>query len=129
MGAVRLHHPGPQSQSDDCACRSPDLQLVELVLSGGRLEAITSRPLLLAAVGKAASHAGQTTLYLTSIHARTDTINQLLINIRAALQHVRQIAEQFKDVDRWGTLLRYVCQKIAPRTDARPACQMLPATG
>jgi ATP/maltotriose-dependent transcriptional regulator MalT len=31
---------------------------------GGRLEAITSRPLLLAAVGKAASHANQTLLYL-----------------------------------------------------------------
>jgi hypothetical protein len=34
----------------------------------GRLEAITSRPLLLAAVGKAASHANQTTLYLTPPH-------------------------------------------------------------
>ena len=79
--------------------------------------------------GKVTSHAGQTTLYLTSIHARTDTINQLLMNIRAAFQHVRQIAEQFKDVDRWGTLLRYVCQKIAPRIDAKPPSQALPATG
>ena len=96
---------------------------------GGRLEAITSRPLLLAAVGKAASHAGQTTLYLTSMHARMDTINQLLVNVRAALQHVRLTAEQFKDIDRWGTLLKYVCQKIAPRMDAQPACRTLPATG
>jgi hypothetical protein len=39
---------------------------------GGRLEAITSRPLLLAAVGKAASHANQTTLYrLVQQHAAT----------------------------------------------------------
>ena len=96
---------------------------------GGRLEAITSRPLLLAAVGKAASHAGQTTLCLTSMHARTDTINHLLVNIRAALRHVRSTAEQFKDVDRWGTLLKYVCQKIAPRMDAQLACRTLPAAG
>lgn len=96
---------------------------------GGRLEAITSRPLLLAAVGKAASHAGQTTLYLTSMHARSETIKQLIVNIRAALRHVRLTAEQFKDVDRWGTLLRYVCQKIAPRIDAPPTPAALPATG
>ena len=38
----------------------------------GRMEAITSRPLLLAAVGKAASHANQTTLYLTPHHGRAD---------------------------------------------------------
>ncbi|AWB34023.1 hypothetical protein DBV39_10195 [Orrella marina] len=52
---------------------------------------------------KVASHSSQTTLYPTSIHARTDTINQLLRNIRAALQHIRLIAEQLKGVDRWGT--------------------------
>lgn len=96
---------------------------------GGRLEAITSRPLLLAAVGKAASHARQTTLYLTSMHARTETIKQLIVNIRAALRHVRLAAEQFRDADRWGTLLRYVCQKIAPRIDAPPTPATLPATG
>ena len=54
---------------------------------GARLEAITSPPLLLAAVGKATSH--------------------------AALQHVRVAAEQLAAVDRWATLLRYICQRIA----------------
>ncbi len=37
---------------------------------GGRLEALTSPPLLIAAVRKAASHAKQTILYLTSLHGR-----------------------------------------------------------
>jgi hypothetical protein len=32
---------------------------------GARREAITSRPLLLAAVGRSTSHGGRTTLYLT----------------------------------------------------------------
>jgi TnpA family transposase len=39
-----------------------------------RMEAITSRPLLLAAVGKAASHAGQTTLYLTPMHGKASIL-------------------------------------------------------
>jgi hypothetical protein len=41
-------------------------------------EAITSRPLLLAAVGKAASHANQTTLYLTPLHGRSDILQRLM---------------------------------------------------
>ena len=79
----------------------------------GRLEAITSRPLLLAAVGKAASHANQTTLYLTPLHGRADVLKRLIANIGAALQHVRAAAEQFKDLDRWGCLLRYISDRIA----------------
>ena len=80
----------------------------------GRLEAITSRPLLLAAVGKAASHANQTTLYLTPLHGRADVLKRLIANIGAALRHVRATAEQFKDLDRWGCLLRYISERIAP---------------
>lgn len=74
---------------------------------------MTSRPLLLAAVGKAASHAGQTQLYLTPLHAKVQTIRSLITNIRAALQHVRAAAEQLPSIDRWATLLRYICPRIA----------------
>jgi hypothetical protein len=81
---------------------------------GARLEAVTSRPLLLAAVGKAASHGGQTQLYLTPLHGKVQTIKSLIVNIRAALQHVKAIAEQLPRVDRWAALLRYICQRIAP---------------
>ena len=80
----------------------------------GRMEAITSRPLLLAAVGKAASHANQTTLYLTPLHGRADILKRLIGNIGQALQHVKAAAEQFKDIDRWGCLLRYISNRIAP---------------
>ena len=81
---------------------------------GGRLEAITSRPLLLAAVGKATSHANQTTLYLTPLHGRSDILKRLIANIGAALQHVRAAAEQFKTIDPWGCMLRYISDRIAP---------------
>jgi hypothetical protein len=79
-----------------------------------RLEAVTSRPLLLAAVGKAANHGGQTQLYLTPLHAKVQTIKALIVNIRAALEHVKTIAEQLPKVDRWATLLHYICQRFAP---------------
>lgn len=41
---------------------------------GARMEAITSRALLLAGVGRAVKHAGQTTLYLTPMHAAKDKL-------------------------------------------------------
>lgn len=79
---------------------------------GARLEAITSRPLLLAAVGKAASHAGQTQLYLTPLHAKAQTIKTLIANVHTALRHTKAVAEQLPTSDRWATLLRYICQRI-----------------
>ena len=79
---------------------------------GARMEAITSRPLLLAAVGKAASHAGQTLLYLTPVHGKVSIIKALVANVRAALQHVARTAEQFPTIDRWAALLRYICDRI-----------------
>ena len=94
-----------------------------------RLEAITSRPLLLAAVGKAANHAGQTTLYLTRLHGKTDTLKKLIANVGTALRHVRATAEQFKNLDCWVTLLRYVSDRIAPINGPPRAAYGLLATG
>jgi hypothetical protein len=94
-----------------------------------RMEAITSRPLLLAAVGTAASHAGQTTLYLTPLHGKTPVLKTLIANIRAALQHVKNTAEQFKSIDPWAVFLRYVSNKIAPAFAPFTPPDSLPDTG
>jgi hypothetical protein len=96
---------------------------------GARMEAVTSRPLLLAAVGTAASHAGQTTLYLTPLHGKAPILKQLIANVGAALQHVRATAEQFKNLDRWGCLLRYVSDRIAPLIGPPRPPPPLPASG
>jgi hypothetical protein len=80
-------------------------------------------------VGKAASHANQTTLYLTPLHGRADTLKRLIANIGAALQHVRAAAEQFKDFDRWGCLLRYISDQIAPTIGPPRPPPGLTATG
>jgi hypothetical protein len=96
---------------------------------GARLEAVTSRPLLLAAVGQAASHAGQTQLYLTPLHAKVQTIKTLIANIRAALQHVKAIAEQLPKRDSWSTLLRYICHRIVSSIAPVPCPPALSPSG
>jgi hypothetical protein len=96
---------------------------------GARMEAITSRPLLLAAVGKAVNHANQTTLYLTPLHGKAQVLKTLIANIGAALQHVRAAAEQFAQADRWALLLRYVSERIAPTIGPPITPATLPASG
>lgn len=80
-----------------------------------RMEAITSRPLLLAGVGRAVKHAGQCTLYLTAMHAAGKRLIALISNIRLALAHVKVIAEQLPTIDRWHVLLNYIVSKITRR--------------
>jgi hypothetical protein len=94
-----------------------------------RMEAITSRPLLLAAVGRAAHSGGQTTLYLTPLHGKANILKPLISNIHAALQHVRAAAEQFKATDRWALMLRYVSDKIASTLGPFRPPTSLPASG
>jgi hypothetical protein len=77
-----------------------------------RREALTSRPLLLAAVGRAVSHSGQTLLYLTPMHAEAGLIKSMIANVHAAISHVRRAAEQLPKLDRWATLLAYICRRI-----------------
>ena len=91
--------------------------------------AITSRPLLLAAVGKAVNHANQTTLYLTPLHGKATALKTLIANIGAALRHVRQAAEQLVQADRWALLLRYISDKIAPTLRPFKPPDALPVTG
>lgn len=79
---------------------------------GARREAITSRPLLLAAVGRCTSHSGKTTLYLTPMHAETTLIKSMIANVQAAITHVRAIAEQLPGPQRWRALMAYICARI-----------------
>lgn len=93
------------------------------------MEANISRPLLLASVGKAATHAGQTTLYLTPMLGKVGILKSLIANIRAPLQHVRAAAEQFTTKDPWAIQLRYISDKIAPEIGPFRPPDALPRTG
>ena len=94
-----------------------------------RMEAITSRPLLLAAVGRTVLSGGQTTLYLTPMHGKANMLKPLIANIHGAMQHVKAAAEQFKSDDRWAMQLRYISKRIAPTLGPFRPPNVLPATG
>jgi hypothetical protein len=46
------------------------------------------------------------------MHAETGLIKSMIANVQAAIGHVKTIAQQLPGIDRWGTLLRYICQRI-----------------
>ena len=86
-----------------------------------RLEAITSRPLLLAGVARLTQHAGQSRLLLTLTHAAGDQIKAMVTNIRKGLDTVIATAPQFNKPGRWQALVRYIIAKIiAAKSNPHP---------
>lgn len=77
-----------------------------------RREALTSRPLLLAAVGRATHSGGRTELHLTPMHAEVGLIQTMIANIQAAIAFVRRAAEQLPKIDRWRVLVGYISERI-----------------
>lgn len=75
-------------------------------------EAITSRPLLLNAVGKQTTHSGQTTVTLTSQHAKAPQMQTALRAISTFLTTIRNAAEQFTYPQRWLLILSRVFRYI-----------------
>jgi len=69
------------------------------------IEAMTSRPLLLHAVGKQTQHAGQTILTLTSMHAESGRIQRALRDLTGFLRGLREAAEQLDWAGRWSRIL------------------------
>jgi hypothetical protein len=68
-------------------------------------EAITSRPLLLNAVGKQTTHSGQTTVTVTSMHAKAPQMRSALQAISGFLATIRNAAEQLTYPQRWRLIL------------------------
>ena len=68
-------------------------------------EAITSRPLLLQAIGRQTQHAGQTTITITSPHGNHHRARRAFVRIARFFAQLRQTAEQLTDLDRWYRIL------------------------
>jgi hypothetical protein len=83
---------------------------------GERLEAITSRPLLLAGVARLTTHSGQKRVLLSITHDAEDKVMRLVANIREGLQHVRSNAPQLDGIARWKALVGYIVEKILNAT-------------
>lgn len=85
---------------------------VRLAHPSTRLEAITSRPLLLSGVARLTQHAGQSRLLLTLTHAAGDLIKTMVTNVRKGLDTILATAPQLTKLERWGALVRYIVAKI-----------------
>ena len=89
---------------------------VRLANPTARLEAITSRPLLLAAVGRVTEHGGQTRVLLSITHAAVSQVKSLVASVRAGLQHIRSTAPQLPSSQKWQALVRYIVDKVLRTT-------------
>ena len=63
-------------------------------------EAITSRPLLLYAVGRQIRHANQTTITITSTHGKAERVRRMLAEVAVFFKSLRAKAEQSTDRER-----------------------------
>jgi len=95
----RIYHPRLDALPDHGTHCRPHLQLVETCscvwpYPDHHREAITSRPLLLQAIGRQTNHAGRATVTITSSHGERDRARRALTRIAAFFATLRETAEQ-----------------------------------
>jgi hypothetical protein len=84
---------------------------VRLAEPNKHLEAITSRPLLLHAIGKQITHAGQTTISVSSTHGKTSKVKFFLNRIAEFFNTIKSLAEQLTQEQRWYRILSKAVEK------------------
>ena len=100
---------------------------VRLAEPDKHLEAITSRPLLLHAIGQQTSHEGQTFIRISSTHGRLTKVRSLLNRIVTFFQSLKALAEQLTPEQRWDHILskaveKYLQGKLLQPPNSVPAC-------
>jgi len=98
---------------------------VRLANPKNRMEAITSRPKLLSAVGRLTNHGGQSKILLTVMHESVAQIKRLVANVRTGTQHLSSKAPQLAKSERWVAMVRYIVDRILA---AQPKSRLIPIT-
>jgi hypothetical protein len=83
-------------------------------------EAITSRPLLLHAVGKQTQHAGQTTLVISTTHGKSAQVRACYQRINRFLKELKSTAEQLNRDQRWCRILSQALVKYLHGRQLKP---------
>jgi hypothetical protein len=100
---------------------------VRLAEPDKHFEAITSRPLLLHAVGKQITHAGQTFINVSSTHGKTGKVQMLLNRIVTFFKTLKNNAEQLSSEERWYRILSKAVEKyLHGRQLQPPICLPVP---
>jgi hypothetical protein len=68
-------------------------------------EAITSRPLALHGIARQTRHGNQTTVEITSTHAKASQIAGILTKVSGFLKRIKTTAEQLTEKERWKLIL------------------------
>ena len=84
---------------------------VRLAEPDKHLGAVTSRPLLLHAIGKATSHGGQTFIQVTNIHGAKNKVQAMLNRLVSFFRELKSIAEQLTPRQRWYRMLSKAVEK------------------
>lgn len=90
-------------------------------------EAITSRPLLLHGVAKQTTHAGQTTITISSSHAKSQMVQSALQTLSGFLAHLKSTAEQLNVAARMRLITRRAFRIFLDRI--QPIKRLLPVPG
>ena len=91
------------------------------------LEAITSRPLLLHAVAKKITHAGQVRISISSTHGKLKKVQGLLNRISYFFKQLKENAEQLSPLERWYAILSKAVEKYLKGRPLQPP-NLLPST-
>jgi hypothetical protein len=91
-------------------------------------EAVTSRPLMLYAIGKQTRHAGQTRVTITSTHAEANKVMAGYRRIANFFKQLRATAEQLTSIQRWYRILSLALIKYLRGRQLHPPPYLLAPT-
>ena len=94
-----------------------------------RHEAITSRPLMLESVARKTSHAGQTTVTITSSHAKASIIQTAMRELTRFFKELARTAEQLGVTDKVTLIARRAYRKMLPTMRLISGPNLVSATG
>lgn len=94
-----------------------------------RHEAITSRPLMLESVGRKTSHSGQTTVTITSSHAKASVVQAAMQELTRFFKELALTAEQLGIAEKVALIAKKAYSKMLPVLTPNDGLKLLPATG
>ena len=83
-----------------------------LVIPDKHAEAITTRPLLLHAIARQTRHSNQTTVTITSTHAKAGAVQVALDEVGRFLSWIKSSTEQLTRPERWRLILSHAYRKF-----------------
>ena len=92
-------------------------------------EAITSRPLMLQSVGRKTTHAGQTTVTVTSSHAKASVVQAAMQELTRFFKELTRTAEQLGVTEKVTLIAKRAFRKLLSSLPPAPTSNLLTASG